>query len=525
MKRLLLGSLLLLALVAAGCGGSSSITPPPPTGPFSNASLSGQYAFSMSGVDTTGAYIARVGSFVADGNGRITSGLEDVVSLGNGTTSLVSFTGGTYEIQSNGRGVVVFQAASGGGLQLNLVMGSTSQGLLVQTDLNATSSGSFNQQTTTQFTAAALKGSYVFDLAGISFSGRNVAPISNAGQLIVDGAGNLTGGLQDINDGNQTAPSGPLAISASTYQLDPANGSTFGRGTLTFGGRSFAFYIVNAQRFKLIEEDNAGASISDAYIQLNQVATSNAGLSGGYVYLVGGSTVTGSSPGPIASLARFSADGNGNIGSISYDENFEGTATHIAQGNNISNAIYAVDTAHPNSGRGTLSFKDSSAGQFSYVFYQISNSQFVIQETSSGVISDGVLRAQSGGPFTNSNVAANYSFNWSGIALASSNSVTFEEDYVGQFALTSSTSKNITGVMDYTQFGLSGKNLFNNIGISGGLTINGDGTAGNNFQVTNGSSPSTTFNFQAYVVSPTQMLLLCTDSTRVNAGVATAQSQ
>src|SRR5690242_7122634 len=65
-----------LASFAAACssGGSSFPTPPPPTGKFSNASLKGTYAFSMSGTDASaniGAFIARVGSFVADGSGGI----------------------------------------------------------------------------------------------------------------------------------------------------------------------------------------------------------------------------------------------------------------------------------------------------------------------------------------------------------------------------------------------------------------------------------------------------------------------
>src|SRR5260370_29208834 len=76
-----------VALFAAACGGSGSSfpTPPPPTGNFSNASLKGTYAFSMSGTDASaspGAFIARVGSFVADRSGGITTAIEDVSAAG-----------------------------------------------------------------------------------------------------------------------------------------------------------------------------------------------------------------------------------------------------------------------------------------------------------------------------------------------------------------------------------------------------------------------------------------------------------
>ena len=66
----------------------------------------------MSGVNLNGGYIARAGSFTADGNGAITSGLEDVVAPPSGG-SLVSFSGGTYTIQSNGRGLLVLNSRVG----------------------------------------------------------------------------------------------------------------------------------------------------------------------------------------------------------------------------------------------------------------------------------------------------------------------------------------------------------------------------------------------------------------------------
>ena len=52
MKRVLALVALLSAGLLTSCGGSgSSVTPPPPAGNFSNASLNGQYAFSMGGIE------------------------------------------------------------------------------------------------------------------------------------------------------------------------------------------------------------------------------------------------------------------------------------------------------------------------------------------------------------------------------------------------------------------------------------------------------------------------------------------
>src|SRR5262249_37994652 len=109
MKRLTLLAALFSAAFLAACGGSKSNPPPlPPRGTFATASLNGHYALAMSGADGVAvAYTARVGSFVADGAGHITGSLEDVLTLGAGApASQVVFSGGTYQILANGRGVM-----------------------------------------------------------------------------------------------------------------------------------------------------------------------------------------------------------------------------------------------------------------------------------------------------------------------------------------------------------------------------------------------------------------------------------
>ena len=128
----------------------------------------------------------------------------------------------------------------------------------MQTDLNDAASGGFNLQTPSMFTAAAVNGSYVFDLAGISFSSTNtVAPITTIGQFTADGNGKITGGTIDVKNGNTDTASGAIALAPGSYQMDltNGNGANFGRGTLTVNGYDYAFYIVNSSRV-LIVNDN-----------------------------------------------------------------------------------------------------------------------------------------------------------------------------------------------------------------------------------------------------------------------------
>jgi hypothetical protein len=524
----------LLALLIAGsastligCGGSSSM-PAPPSGGFSNASLKGQYGFSMSGIDLSGAYLARAGSFASDGNGKITAALEDLVDLGaNPTTSVVAFTGGTYQVQANGRGVMILQNPNGGGLQLNFVLDSTSQGVLVETDLNAAASGGFNLQTPANFTAAAVSGSYVFDLAGVAFSSSNtVAPITTIGQITADGNGNITGGTVDVKDGNTDTASGAIALNPGTYQMDltNGNGANFGRGIMSFNGHDFAFYIVNSGRVYLIEEDTLGGSLGNALQQSATIPTTNAGFMGSFVYLVGGASVLGSE-GALAQAARFTADGQGGLSGISLDENNDGNINHISPGSNISNATYSIDTAHAGSGRGTFTFKDSSLGTSTNVFYMISSVQAVVQNTSPGLITVGPMLAQTGSPFTVANLAANYSLSWDGVQLGVTTSIPFQEDLVGQYVLSNATGNNISGVVDYTELGLSNSTFLSDVVLSGNLKISGDGTNGNSLQLVTGGSSSTTFDFQGYVASPNTMLIVSTDSSRVVGGMVTQQLQ
>lgn len=518
MKQLLWLATLAFAVVLSACGGGggSTIPPPPPAGGFSLSSLKGQYAFSMSGLDTYGAYFARTGSFIADGAGNISSGMEDVVDLSSTSpiTEVPSLTG-KYTVLANGRGTIALTDGSNPAMTWAMDLQSSSQGFLAQTDGNVSSSGSFNLQTTTDFVFTALNGNYVFDFAGESLMGATPTVVSTIGNINATANNIITGGLIDINDGN-AGLSTAVNIPAGTYTLDPANGATFGRGTAVFAGHTFAFYIVDATQVKFIQEDSQGGSTGDGFLQTGAIPTQNSGFTGSFAYLVGGSSM--STSGPDTAVARFTVNSPGGIGAISYDENNSGTPLHISQGTNISNATYAIDTTNAGSGRGTLSFTDSAGGTFQYVFYLISPASGVIQDVSSGFVADGALFAQTGAPFTLTGLAGNYVFNWSGVSTSAA------ESYVGQYALANTAANNISGVLDGAIFGSTFKS-YANIGTQGTLTVTGDGTNNNAYQIVAGNPLGTTYNFQAYIVDANTVLLVSTDADRVLAGFVSRQSQ
>lgn len=519
MKGLLLAAVAPAALLMASCGGSGSSfpTPPPATGNFSNASLKGTYAFSMGGTDASnnpGAFLTRVGSFVADGSGSISMAMEDISD--GGIQNTVQFNGGSYAVQANGKGTLALNSTTGTGLQLTIVLNSPTEGVMIQTDLNATSSGTFILQSPNAFSLATINGPYVFDVSGTNV---NQAPVSIVGQITTNSSGSITGGIFDSNDGGVNPPllSAQTFGAGGTYTLDPTNGSTFGRGTMTFAGSSFAFYLVDSTRFRLIETDGQNFTFGDA---LQQTAAPTQATAASYAFLIGGSAVLGTA-GPIARGGRFTTDASGNVTNIQLDDNNNGSITSVNTGTAISGAKFAIDTVNAGTGRATLTFDATgspNAGTFTFVIYFASATQAVIQDTSNGVVGDGTMLAQSG-TVSAASLAGNYVFNLSGINLA----LGFEEDFAGQYALSSSGA--ISGVVDFVELASpSNRNpAFLDIPITGSLTINGDGTGANKYTITTGNSPSTTLNYHLYVGGSNTLLLVGVDTNRVSEGSATVQ--
>lgn len=531
MRPLGLLATILAVVQLVACGGSGApVTPPPPAGTFSNASLKGQYAFLLSGIENvSGAHFARLGSLSADGSGHITTGLEDVLNLSTGApASQIAILGGTYQVQANGRGLIMLSLSGGGNLQFSVALKSSSAGLLAETDGLAATSGSLNLQTPAAFSGSSLSGKYVFDFSGVSFAGSSPSVISSIGQFAADANGNVTGGTVDVNDSAFT-PSGAINLAASTYQLDTnGNGTSFGRGMVTLNGRLYAFYIVDNTRIKLLEEDALGGTQGDAVLQSGTIPAQNSAFNGSFVLLSNGSATTGIF-GPVARVGRFTADGSGGIGTIVFDQNSDGNNSHVSAGSSSSGASYSIDTSHPGSGRGTFTFHNSSVGTVSYVFYLSSPASGVIQDVSVGVVGDGTLLAQAAGPFTASSVAGNYAFHWNGVQLVSPSP--FQESFVGQAAQSNAASGNYLGVMDYVELGLNSTvnngllGVILNTGISGTLTVNGDGTQNNGYKIAVGGESPFTINFVAYLADNQTALLLCTDSNRTTSGMSTQQTQ
>jgi hypothetical protein len=498
MKRLLFAFSVLLLLFSAACsGGGPTIQPPPPTGKYSVGSLKGQYAFSTSGEvfangATTATPLTRTGSFTADGTGVIQTGIEDVVEPGVLPNLAIPITGGSYTVNSDGRGTLTLNVTSASGpstLNFGLVLTSTSDGRMIDETSTqsqaSTGSGNFILQNASTFTNPVLPttATYVFDFSGQDGNG---APDSLVGEFAA-GNGAINGGFEDANF-NFSTTSG--SIPQGTLTQDTANPSTlgaFGRGTAQLGGESYVFYIVDSTRLRFLSTGGGFMLSGDSVIQTS-VPTS---LTGGFAFIVAGSSVNSG----ITRVGRFTVSGT-SLSNVLADTNSGGK---FALTNSGTNTSISLDAANP--GRGILSFTDPSfpSAPISFVFYLSSATQGVIQETTApgGVVenvADGTIAAQSGSPFTSSNITGTYAMNWSGVVQAG-NGVQDEEDFLAQ---TSVSSLALKGTADLFQF--QSLQPTTNIGLGGTVTIGGDGTGRSTMTVNlSGISP---INMAVYFVTP-----------------------
>ncbi|HVS87026.1 MAG TPA: hypothetical protein VHF01_02265 [Candidatus Acidoferrum sp.] len=502
-KRFFPLAAILLASLCAACSNGTAIVgppPPPPAGTFSNASVKGQYAFLMTGAELCGGLsspFTRAGSFTADGNGHITGGLEDV-NVCTGVITL-QFTNSTYSITADGRGTLSLTNTTGT-TNYSIALSSAIQGLIAQTDVNSTATGSFQRQNTAAFSNPAIAGGYVFDFAGIN-SRKN--PESIIGRFTADGAGGINTGLFDSNEAG-TASNQLLFPTGAFYQLDTnGDGTNFGRGTANIAGHNFAFYIVDATSLKLLGADFPAAFSGEAFAQQN-ISFTAASLNTGFAFLLGGS----SSSGPIATAGRFTADGAGNLSAIFLDENNNGLVTLLPSQGGTVTGTYTVDAN--GLGGGAATWTDTKVGTFTFIFYLISPTQAVFQETDSKVTSDGTFHAQTPGPISTAGLAGDFAFVLTGVNSDG------EEDFIGQLKLTSASGNNASGIMDFNQFSVVSPKQFFDIQFSGPLTITAPGTGPNTLTLTTTFPSPTTFNFTAYVVDSNTVFLVGAESNRVS---------
>jgi uncharacterized repeat protein (TIGR01451 family) len=256
------------------------------SGPFSNSTMNGSYAFGGSSVQNNvavnGAF-ALVGAISFDGKGAVTGGSEDLNKNGTldgnpaNTTwpvSPIAIAGGTYSVSANGRATLAVTNAGGTGNSM-LYLVSASEALFMTSDPQTTSgivAGEALQQSGAPFAANPLSGSYVGYDSGLGGTG--------SGRTDILLTGSLSPGSNSFSMTLQRNDAGKFSSTPFTGTYSVSNP---GRMILTLNtGRTLVFYLVSSsQAFFVIGN---GSADSGFFQSQSGGPFSDSSLSGTYAF-------------------------------------------------------------------------------------------------------------------------------------------------------------------------------------------------------------------------------------------------
>ncbi len=277
------------------------------------ASVVGQYAFYLSGLDVDKDFYAAAGSVTLDGAGNVMAGEEDLNDDVYGAAVVGDSLTGTYTVGNDGQGTMILNATTGGvadplvgvaGTQtLGFTVVNNNHLLITEFDGAFTSGGSMDLQTAAAFTAG-LSGNYAFALQGYL----GTTPWVVGGVLTSTGTSST--GTADQNIGGTVTSGGTGGV----VTTPDANG----RGTFVLGGITSAYYVVGAEAVYFTDIDSGVVDSGQAYGQGSAPAFSAASLTGVYVM----SQPYGiSDDGELALAGQFTPDGVSAIaGVVDYND-------------------------------------------------------------------------------------------------------------------------------------------------------------------------------------------------------------
>jgi hypothetical protein len=458
---------------------------------LTNAVLTGDYAFSLSGYNN-GTPVVAAGRFTADGTGSISNGLLDSNRAGAPPVIGLAFTG-TYSITADGLGTMTFNDTQGPVFVLAVAVDSTGAGTLIQSDPNNPqeyASGALKRQTIVSLTG----GNFTFGSSGVDVAGSRFA---SAGTFQINASGTLTKGIIDTNDGGIVVPA---AILGGAYAApDPSTG----RGTASLRinsgqAQNFSYYLVSSGEMIQVSIDQTSDASPLTLMSVLKGTSQGAGFTN--VALRGVSVVqtnavnpNGGSPEAIGVAGSFTGDGTtdgngfGNA-TLLFDQNTGGT---LAQ-QQIAGGQYKVN---PLNGRVIL----NGFGGTPPVLYLVSQNQAFLVG-SDGNVTSGVLAPQvagtSGVPLNNVSVLGAYV---GGSVLPVLPAVTNQVDW-----LFSDGNGNINVSQDSSGPGGPQTHQF-------AVTYQVDATG----RALVESNPGGTLQGILFVISPTRIVILSTDTNPV----------
>jgi hypothetical protein len=380
----------------SACGSNSgSVTGFVPRGKFSNASLSGQYVYQISGlnfsVNPNGDPYREAGVFVADGRGNLTSGIDDFAE-GSGGVATNAITG-TYSLSVDGTGIITLAGARGTTLKFAVTLVSSAKVYLIEGDGALNASGLAEKQDSSA-SSSVPSGAFAFRIH--SLNSLHLAS-GKVGQMTI-----ANGGISGSEDVNQNGSSSSLTLTGGSFTNPDPNG----RGQVSITDSSpnttgLIYYIVDANNIRFLASDAGIIGLGRAEKQTGMLA-----LSGSYAFGSSGDTNNFGING-VQSVGRFSADGGGNISAGALDS--------VEDGNSTVNASFSgTYTAVAANGRTSVSLNNGAVQE---IFWMVSPSRGFLLINATNKVEDGTLDLQPASAFSNSTINGQFALTMAGFDL------------------------------------------------------------------------------------------------------------
>ena len=301
-----------------------------------SAGMQGNYAFYLNGFNSGGAWTL-AGSFLADGNGNITSGIVDTNSVA--VTPLTTTITGTYTMAANGLNTMTIQGQSWGPITLAFVLDSTGNGRVIEYDdttgQGSRGSGVLRKANSSAFGVGTLTGNWAFGMSGAGAFGERFVDVG----AFTAASGNISKGSCDTNDGGDFEN---CTFTGTLSAVDPQTG----RATATIenenGTNNEVVYVVSTSELLMeqtnqVERDggaagrrpfsttNGGAAVLVGSVLHQTGSFANSSLNGTVVLYMQDIQQPSELDQSLAGILSF--DGNGNFTITAMDEDLAATMT------------------------------------------------------------------------------------------------------------------------------------------------------------------------------------------------------
>ena len=313
---------------------------------FSLGSFVGPYAFGFVGQDSAGNRSAMVGSLIADGSGKVTSGLADQNVAGVATNPSLTGTMSAPSL-SNGRGMLTLSPSSNNNLNLAAYVVSAGELLALTMDPLSSSgilSGSILSQKSVSFTNHSFNAPSVLYDTGYSKSG--LRPVAEVGLLSPDGNGSLTMSLDENTNGSVLS----YQSTNGTYSVASTGRVTVNNWAASASSPIHYLYLVGTNRAFLL---STGPEVGFGFVEPQAVAPS-----GGFTNAtLQGTFLSGTLPPAGSSLPNASAQGTLD-GTSKFSETVDSSTTSQLIIGQVTTGTYSVET----NGRGTVTSLVTTTG-------------------------------------------------------------------------------------------------------------------------------------------------------------------